>query len=82
MQALPTFDNAHHEQFMDQGYLRLGNVLSPDELAALQQRIDDIMLGRVRYTSTCACRSSKKTAKYAAPWATRCRRSRTGASTT
>ena len=49
MQALPTFDNAHHEQFMDQGYLRLGNVLSPDELAALQQRIDDIMLGRVRY---------------------------------
>ena len=49
MQALSTFDDAHHEQFMDQGYLRLGNVLSPDELAALQQRIDDIMLGRVRY---------------------------------
>jgi len=46
MQALSTFDDAHHEQFMDQGYLRLGNVLSPDELAALQQRIDDIMLGR------------------------------------
>ena len=49
MQALSTFDNAHHEQFFAQGYVRLGNVLCADDLAALQQRIDDIMLGRVRY---------------------------------
>ena len=49
MQALSTFDDAHHELFLDQGYVRLGKVLSPDELAALQQRIDDIMLGRIRY---------------------------------
>ncbi|NKB69351.1 MAG: hypothetical protein GKR89_19950 [Candidatus Latescibacteria bacterium] len=49
MHALTRFDQAHHEQFMEQGYLRLGKVLSADELAALQQRIDDIMLGRVKY---------------------------------
>ena len=35
MQALSTFDDTHHEQFFDQGYVRLGKVLSPDELAAL-----------------------------------------------
>ncbi len=29
--------------------MRLGNLLTPDELAVLQQRIDDIMLGEVRY---------------------------------
>src|SRR5690606_30707601 len=33
-------------QFHVQGYLRLGSVLSDAELAALQQRIDDIMLGK------------------------------------
>ena len=49
MQALATYEDAHHDQFMEQGYLRLGKVLSADELDALQQRIDDIMLGRVRY---------------------------------
>lgn len=49
MQALATFDDVHHEQFVAQGYVRLGHVLSAEELAALQQRIDDIMLGRVRY---------------------------------
>jgi len=31
------------------GFLRLGTVLNAVELAALQQRMDDIMLGRVRY---------------------------------
>jgi polysaccharide pyruvyl transferase WcaK-like protein len=31
------------------GYLRLGRVLDETELAALQERIDGIMLGRVRY---------------------------------
>ncbi|MYF18618.1 MAG: hypothetical protein F4215_14950, partial [Gemmatimonadetes bacterium] len=49
MHPLTSFDDSHHEQFMAEGYLRLGHLLSPEELAALQQRIDDIMLGRVRY---------------------------------
>lgn len=46
---LETFTDDHHAQFMAQGYLRLGQVLAPDELAALQQRIDDLMLGKLRY---------------------------------
>jgi phytanoyl-CoA hydroxylase len=46
---LSSFDDQHHERFMDQGYLRLGKLLSPEQLAALQQRIDAIMLGRIRY---------------------------------
>ena len=41
MRALATYEDAHHDQFMEQGYLRLGKVLSADELDALQQRIDD-----------------------------------------
>ncbi|SVC80468.1 uncharacterized protein METZ01_LOCUS333322, partial [marine metagenome] len=49
MQALSSFDDSHHQEFMQQGYLRLGKVLSADGLQALQQRIDDIMLGRVKY---------------------------------
>jgi len=32
-------------QFEQEGYLRLGKVVSDDQLHALQQRIDDIMLG-------------------------------------
>ena len=32
----------------EQGYLKLGRLLSDDELAALQQRIDQIMLGRAQ----------------------------------
>ncbi len=43
------FSETQHEQFMEQGYLRLGRVLSARELGALQERIDDIMLGRVHY---------------------------------
>ncbi len=35
-------------QFEQQGYLRLGPVLDASQLAALQQRMDDIMLGRIR----------------------------------
>lgn len=34
------------EQYERDGYLRLGKLLSDEELAALQQRIDDIMLGK------------------------------------
>jgi phytanoyl-CoA hydroxylase len=48
---LVSFSDRHHARFMEQGYLRLGQVLSPDDLAAIQQRIDDIMLGRVRYAN-------------------------------
>ncbi|MCC6483485.1 MAG: phytanoyl-CoA dioxygenase family protein [Armatimonadetes bacterium] len=33
-------------QYWREGYLRLGTVITPQELSALQQRIDDIMLGR------------------------------------
>lgn len=33
-------------QYERDGYLRLGKLLADDELAALQQRIDDIMLGK------------------------------------
>ena len=49
LETLFPFEDRHHAQFMKQGYLRLGKLLSLDELAALQQRIDDIMLGRIRY---------------------------------
>jgi phytanoyl-CoA hydroxylase len=37
---------AEWAQYERDGYLRLGKVLADEELAALQQRIDDIMLGR------------------------------------
>jgi phytanoyl-CoA hydroxylase len=37
------------QQWERDGFVRLGQVISDDELAALQQRMDDIMLGRVRY---------------------------------
>lgn len=43
------FGDSHHKRFMAQGYLRLGKVASASELAGLQRRIDDLMLGRVRY---------------------------------
>lgn len=49
LETLSSFEDRHHEQFMEQGYLRLGKLLSPDELSAIQQRIDDIMLGKIRY---------------------------------
>ena len=37
---------AQWAQYERDGFLKLGRVLSPDELQALQNRIDDIMLGR------------------------------------
>jgi len=36
-------------QWADDGYVRLGQVMTDDQLAALQARIDDIMMGRVVY---------------------------------
>lgn len=44
------FKEKHHEQFMEQGYLRLGKILDAADLAVLQKRIDAIMLGEVIYT--------------------------------
>lgn len=35
-------------QFEEEGYLRLGKMMDDDELAGLQQRINDIMLGKVK----------------------------------
>jgi phytanoyl-CoA dioxygenase PhyH len=35
--------------YEENGYLRLGQVMTREELSALQQRIDDIMLGRIVY---------------------------------
>ena len=43
------FGQEQHELFLHQGYLQLGKLLSATELAALQKRLDDIMLGEVRY---------------------------------
>ena len=43
------FGHQEHTQFMEEGYVRLGHLLSSKELAALQQRIDDIMLGKIPY---------------------------------
>ncbi len=40
---------AQWAQFDRDGYLKLGQVVSDAELAALSQRMDDIMLGRFRY---------------------------------
>src|SRR5438309_9726451 len=37
------------ERFDRQGYVILGRVLNASELAALQRRIDAIMLGEIRY---------------------------------
>ena len=40
---------AELDQFHDQGYVRLGHVASREEIDGLCQRIDQIMLGEVRY---------------------------------
>lgn len=49
MSVLETFDDTHATQFMEQGYLRLGKVISEEALAGLQARIDAIMLGEIPY---------------------------------
>ena len=35
--------------YQEQGYVRLGKVAPDEEIKALCQRIDDIMLGKIRY---------------------------------
>jgi polysaccharide pyruvyl transferase WcaK-like protein len=42
---------AQWDEFDREGYLHLGRVLDEAQLAALRQRIDDIMLGRIKYPS-------------------------------
>ena len=42
-------DNQQWAQFDQDGYLRLGKVASDAEMEALGTRMDEIMLGRVRY---------------------------------
>jgi len=41
-----TLNDEQWRQYEAQGYLRLGKVLGDEELAVLQRRMDDIMLGR------------------------------------
>src|SRR5690348_1375829 len=41
-------DAAVWRRFEEQGFVNLGKLLSDDELASLQGRIDDIMLGRAQ----------------------------------
>jgi phytanoyl-CoA hydroxylase len=44
-----TISDAQWWQYHEQGYLRLGKVLDDGALKGLQQRIDEIMLGKVSY---------------------------------
>ena len=41
-------NDSQWEQFEEEGYLRLGRVMDDEELATLQQRIDDIMMGKAK----------------------------------
>jgi polysaccharide pyruvyl transferase WcaK-like protein len=44
----PQLTDEQWRSYDERGYLRLGRVLDAADLAALQRRLDDIMLGRVR----------------------------------
>ena len=45
----PELSPAELEEFHAQGYLRLGKVAPEEEIRAMCQRIDDIMLGKIHY---------------------------------
>ena len=45
----PTLSAEEVDFFQHWGYLRLGPVAPPEHIEALRERIDDIMLGNVRY---------------------------------
>ena len=45
----PTLSAEEVDFFQQWGYLRLGPVAPPEHIEALRERIDDIMLGNVRY---------------------------------
>ncbi|MAP89150.1 hypothetical protein CMK16_17570, partial [Candidatus Poribacteria bacterium] len=44
-----TLSSQELETYHQQGYVRLGKVASQQEIEALCQRIDNIMLGQIRY---------------------------------
>ncbi len=44
----PTLSPAELEQWREEGYLRLGHVVPAEDIDALCQRIDMIMLGEIR----------------------------------
>lgn len=46
MQSPQSLTNEQWQQFQRDGYIKLGRLLSPNELLELQRRIDDIMLGK------------------------------------
>ena len=48
MQTPQSLTDVQWEQFQRDGYLKLGKLLDASELQELQQRIDDIMLGRAQ----------------------------------
>ena len=48
-ESLSDFGEEEFDRLGEQGYLRLGRLLSGNDLIALQQRADEIMLGTVRY---------------------------------
>ena len=45
----PTLSDAELQTFHDQGYVHLGHVAPAEEIEAMCQRIDDIMLGNISY---------------------------------
>ena len=45
----PVLTDAELSTFEEQGYVRLGKVVEDGEIEALCERIDDIMLGKIRY---------------------------------
>ncbi|SVD36474.1 uncharacterized protein METZ01_LOCUS389328, partial [marine metagenome] len=47
--AYISFGTEQERQFFETGYLRLGQVVSSDEIQALCGCIDNIMLGQMRY---------------------------------
>ena len=44
---LGLFEERHHQQFDEQGYVILGSLLSGSELSGLRKRAEDLMMGRV-----------------------------------
>ncbi|MBK36943.1 MAG: phytanoyl-CoA dioxygenase [Gemmatimonadetes bacterium] len=43
------YGDEHHEHFDEFGYIRLGKLVSPNELRDLCDRVDDLMMGHVTY---------------------------------
>lgn len=44
-----TFSAEDYQQFEDQGFVKLGHILSPQQLQVMQEQINRIMLGEIRY---------------------------------